>query len=412
MRGVMLRKAGSDLASVATLCACFLLLLPHLAHATKRAAEWIDLARLEASDGRHEAALTAIDSALVLNPGDFDARLLRARVLSWQGRFGAADIAYRELLTERPADADARLGFSLLRYYEGRLDEAAVVLNGLLAENPANTDVVEAQTLVEKARMAQNEKPAVRRWRVDAGGEYSTFTRTVADLPTWNQQFVQVGRRLDDGSAPLSVFGRVERFERYDLTDWALEAGVARTFFPGLYGSFTAGFSPDAVFRPQWRVAADAEYQIRKASGPQDAIPSVWALGTARYDAYESAEFLGLSPGVRTEWGPWATTGRLAHVREVGGEVLTGWSLRFDGVTGSPSFGPVRENIRFLAGIADAPETEVRGATAVTISTMTLFAGVALDFEREWTLNLGYARDDRENSWVRHSVNVGVARGF
>jgi len=394
------------------LCAGLLLCLPLVAHATKRAAEWIDLARLEASDGRHEAALTAIDSALAQNPRDFDARLLRARILSWQGRFAAADKALGELLGERPADADARLALSLLRYYEGRLDEAAAGLEALLAESPGNADAAEARNLVAKALAARTETSPVRRWRVDAGGEYSAFRRTAVDLPAWNQQFLQVGRRLDDGNRPLSVFGRVERFERYDLTDWALEAGVTRTFFPGLLGAFTAGVSPDAVFRPQWRAAADAEYRIRKAASPRDAVPSVWGLATARYDVYESSEFLGLLPGVRTEWGPWAATGRLAHVREAGGEALTGWSLRFDGVTGTPRLGPVRENIRFLAGIADAPETEVRGAKAVTISTLTLYAGLAVEIDGDLTLNLGYARDDREDSWIRHSVNAGVSGGF
>lgn len=374
--------------------------------APKRAVEWIEIARLDASEGNYPQALEAIDSILARTPGDFEARLLRARIFAWQGRFAPAERALAELLAERPGDAEARLALASIRYYEGRLDEASAGFQSLLDENPGNADARAGLDRVHAARAAAK-RP---RWRVDAGGEYSVFTRR--SQPAWNQQYAQLSRRPGDGRTV--VHGRLERYSRFERTDFALEAGASRAWFPRLRGSFAAGWSPDANFRPEWRLAGDLEWlAVPKLPVRSPMVPAVWALAGGRYDVYAGAEFLGLQPGLRFEWiEPWSLTTKLSQVREAGGGAVTGWTVRADGSTGSPRLGPLRANARFWTGLADAPETLASGTTVTTVSTVTIFAGMAVDFDGGWTLNLGYARDDRENSWVRHAFDAGITRNF
>lgn len=385
------------------------------AHATKRAAEWIDLAHHEARAGRHAEALAAVDSALAENPGAFEPRLLRARIFSWQGLYAAADTALNALEHEDPAQTEVTLARAYLRYYEGRHAEATVAFRALLAVDTGNADAREGLRLVERARAAG--APPGRRpvWRVDAGGDYSTFTRRAPE--DWNGQFIQLARRLEspgvEKAGAAMVHARVERYARYGLTDWAFEAGATREFLPSLRGAFAAGWSPDATFRPAWRLAADGEWRAWAVRDPAGTQLAVWLTAGGRHEVYDAASFTGLLPGARMEWGRgWAVSTRASHIRENGGKAITGWMLRGDALTGSPALGPLRPDARFTIGIADAPETESFAGATRTVSTFTVFAGTGFDFVGDWGLNLGYARDDREGAWVRHVVSVGVSHVF
>jgi YaiO family outer membrane protein len=392
---------------IATLCVCAGFLFSTAgAEDSKRAVEWIEIARAEAAEGHYPEALAALDSILIRAPADFDARLLRAKIHGWQGRFASAERALAELLTERPADADARLALASIHFYQGHLDQAASGFQSLLDENPGNADARAGLANVESARVASRRND----WRIDAGGEFSVFTRQ--HQPAWNQQYAQLSHRLKDGKT--TIHARVDRYEQFEMTDFAVEAGVYRALLPRLRGSIATAWSPDAEFRPDWRLSAGGEWlALPKLSGIPSGIPSLWVLAGGRYDVYAAAEFLGLQPGLRFEWGaPWSLTTKLSHVMEAGGGSVTGWSVRGDGSTGSPRLGPVRENARFWIGLSDAPETLASTSGVTTVSTSTVFLGTAVDFDGGWTFNLGYARDDRENSWIRHVFNAGITRNF
>lgn len=385
------------------------LLAAFAAHATKRAAEWIDIARHAAHAGRHAEALAAVDSALAEDPRAFEPRLLRARLLSWQGVHAAADTALEALERDYPGQGDVALARAYLRFYEGRLTEASGIFGALVAADSSNTDAREGLARVERARAAEPPSGRGPRWRVDAGGDYSTFTRRAPE--DWNGEFVQVARRLESvGSGGATfVHGRIERYARYGLTDWAFEAGAYREFLPSLRGTFAGGWSPDATFRPTWRLAADGEWRAWTIPYPV----AVWLIAGGRYDVYDATTFTGLLPGTRVEWGQgWAVTARASHVMETGGSSVTGWMLRTDVPTASPAFGPVRPDARFIVGIADGPETESVAGLTRTVSTFTVFAGLGLDLTGDWGLNLGYARDDRERAWIRHVLSVGVSHVF
>lgn len=367
----------------------------------REAGAWLEQARERAAGGDHAGAHAAVDSALALDPGHYGARLQRARLLSWQGRHGAAESLLMELLLERPGDVEAGLALAYLRYYEGRLAESEARFEEVLRASPGDGDAAEGLARVRAALRAQALPP--RRWRVDAGLEYSAFSRVPQSA--WHQQFVQVARLLEDDATTMHV--RFENYRRFGLDDIAVEAGASHVFFPRLHGTVAAGwtFAPD--FRPEWRVAADAEFLALPARVPGG--PAAWLLGAARYDAYAETEVLGLHPGARLEQGAWAGTARLAQSVDLGGgRTSVGWSARLDG--------PVREQgrvpVRFFAGLADAPETVARGPLVVTVTTTTVFGGLLLEFPRGWQLSAAYARDDREDSHIRHGYSFSVARRY
>lgn len=370
----------------------------------QEAGAWLERARELAAAGDQAGAHVAVDSALALDPGHYGARLMRARLLSWQGRHDAADILLEELLRERLDDAEAMLARAYLRYYEGRLAEAEAEFEALLRASPGDGDAAAGLARARAARRAQSSAPP--RWRVDAGLEYSDFSRI--PQAAWHQQFAQVARHLEDGT---TVHLRLENHRRFGMDDFMVEAGVARALLPRLFGAAAAGwtFAPD--FRPEWRLAADVEFLASPARTSGGV--SAWLLGTARYDAYAETEVLGLLPGVRLERGEWAGTARLAHSIGFGGVaaengVLTGWSARVDG----PVYARGATAMRFFAGLADAPETVARGPLVTTVSTATLFGGLILELRRGWQVSLACARDDREDSYIRYGYSLSVARKY
>ncbi len=364
---------------------------PHAAEAA------LDSARTHAVASRFDAALAWIDTVLAETPRDPEARLLRARILSWDGRHALAEAELNALLLENPENVDAWLAMGYLLYYQGRLESAEAVFGALVASDAENMDAREALERVLAAR----EAPPSPRWRVDAGVEYSTFTRQERD--DWNHEFVQLARLFESG--PSSVHLRFDRHDQFGLADHALEVGASRNFTPRTYAIAAAGktFTPD--FRPDWKLAGEAGHlALERDAATHPRMPAVWLLFNARYDAYSSVEILGLMPGVRLDWrAGWGLMARVARVQEIGGDALHGWSLRIDGPGDA-----LHRALRWHAGYADAPET----VREITISTRTVFLGAAVDLGETMTLNLGYARDDRENAYIRHAVNTGISRRF
>ena len=366
----------------------------------REAGVWVEQARQQVSENRFAKALENIDSALALVPDHHGARLLQAKIHSWQGRFAEAEKSLAALRTERPDDSEVRLTQAYLAYYQGRLSESAAVFEDLLRENPADEDARAGLAAVRRAADA----PPPKRWRADAGLEYSTFTRRPQD--DWHQQFVQLSHTLPDRAT--NVHARVDAYQQFEMSDVAVEAGVSRAFTPDITGSFAAGWTIAPDFRPDWRVAAEAGWRAwsRLAEKPW----ALWLLAGARYDVYKASEVAGLNPGVSLSRGDWGVAARVNRTTTIGDASLYGWSTRVDGPLAAK--GPYGSVWRFWTGFADAPETVVAGGTISTVSNRTIFAGLGAELRRDWRLNVGYTRDDRENSWIRHNLNASVARLF
>jgi DNA-directed RNA polymerase specialized sigma24 family protein len=86
-------------------------------------------AHIEAS--RLEAASGWVDSALAEDPSHEEARLLRARILSWEGRFAQAESELNALLLENPENSDVWLAMGYLHYYQGLSLKATAEVSGV-----------------------------------------------------------------------------------------------------------------------------------------------------------------------------------------------------------------------------------------------------------------------------------------
>ncbi len=303
---------------------------------------------------QYEEALEKLEQAKKEEPGNDDITLLIARIHGWQGDY---DRAEREL-------------------------------NGIIARHPSYKDAHEVLAWVKRARTA----PKPQAWQVDAGYQFSGFERR--DQANWNQQFVQVNRRLD----ATVLHGRVERFDQFGNTDTAYELGADHSFSPRVNGYLLANISPGADFRPRWRVAAGGALRLNEIEPAN--IP-LWATLDARHDAYADVSVRNINPGLRMEFAEdWALSPRLIAVHELGEDTVYGWMLRLDG--------RITSGWRFNMGYADAPET-VAGST---VDTETLFGGLAIDLREDTTLHLGYSRDDRQRSYIRHVFDASISHRF
>ena len=107
------------------------LLIAVLAHATPVLAQTTagmspyDAARERLREDRQADAIPLLQSELRMRPDNDDARLLLARVLSWQRRYDESLTEYRALLAKKPNDASIRAGYARVLAWSGRHQEAA-----------------------------------------------------------------------------------------------------------------------------------------------------------------------------------------------------------------------------------------------------------------------------------------------
>ena len=346
--------------------------------------------RALAARQHYDAALAILEQARAEHPGDGEIVLAIARINLWKGDLMAAGQELAGLGVRDRANPDARLLFARLAFLQGDGARAERIYREVIQEFPDYQDARDGLAQVQKARTARTS----RRWRMDAGHEFSTFSRR--DQPDWTSQFLQLTRRAADGRQ--AGYGKVTRYSQFDRVDTEYELGYAcrctRRF--GGYSYFQ--LAPDADFRPDYRLAAGGSLQLGDRESGQ--LP-VWWLVDARFDDYDMTRVLNLNTGLRVEVRPgWQVATRAIGVAQEDARRLFGWDLRLDGA--------LRDNWRMYAGYAHAPETEA----GITVDTRTLFAGMVFDPGPATSVRVGYARDDRENSWIRHVYNVSFTYFF
>ncbi len=245
-------------------------------------------ARHLARSGKRAEALHLLQERLSGNPGDLDARTLLGTVLLWDGRYDEARaeltrvlsvdadyadalgaLAYLELWSgnyARSADYSARAlartpeDVSLLlaraRALEslGRPREALAVLRRLLAVDPSMTAA---------RQMRDRIQDDLRQWRAGYAYNYDGFDD---GRPAWQEHQVMVGRSGERGSSVVR-FSQSERHSRSDAVprrDQQIEVDLYPKLRRGTYMYLNAGWSPDAVFYPEYRLGADLYQSLGK----------------------------------------------------------------------------------------------------------------------------------------------------
>lgn len=116
----------------------------------------LEYARVFSWAKRYDEALAQFDLLLPdktqLEPKHQAMLIEKAKVLAWSRRYDQSIAAYDQALMVAPGDFDARLGKAQATFWAGRMDEAATLLRPLLDEQPTNPQANLSLASVENSR--------------------------------------------------------------------------------------------------------------------------------------------------------------------------------------------------------------------------------------------------------------------
>jgi len=153
-----------------------------------------------------------------------------------------------------------------------------------------------------------------------------------------------------------------------------------------------AGFTPDADFRPDLSAGGRLGRALNKSQGAV-----IYPEVSYRFDDYDTGAIHTVQPGVITYFdNGFVLTGRL---------IATLADNRDDqiGVLASGLM-PVTDRLKLSLGVANAPEA----IDGVAITTQSVFGGATYSLNDGLDAFVNLSRHDRENSYVRNSINVGI----
>lgn len=315
----------------------------------------------------------------------YDHRFAKARILSWDKQYGRAEAELSALIAEHPEDADLQLVMGNLKYYQSDLTAAQGYYQGVLDKFPNYTDASTGLENVRKARSAQA-KAGKYRFRFDTAASISDFNQNAID--GWNSQSLRSEYKTDI----LAYHGALARYKRFGKTDIELGAGIADAVRGGWDWGLQAGFTPDADFRPKLSAGGRLGKTFETGQGPV-LYPEI----SYRFDDYDTGAIHTIQPGVVSYFdNGFVLTGRL---------IATLADNRDDqiGVLASGLM-PVTDRLNLNLGLANAPEA----IDGVAITTKSVFGGATYSLSDGLDVFVNLSRDDRENSYVRNSVNVGI----
>ncbi len=346
------------------------------------------------SEAMNFAGNQDFDSALQLlalqsaeTQSTYDVRFTRARILSWDKQYDEAAREFDRLMLDYPGNPDIQNAYGYLEYYRGNYDRADNLFNKVLAAYPGYED---ARTGLKRTQDARDEfRRNNHRWRLDVNGGTSSFDNGQAD---WNYQSARAERQLDD----VAVHGGVTRYERFGMTDVELIGGVRSNTDSAWDWQLEAGFTPSSDFRPETGAKARLGRTIETAG---DTVIHA-SLGYHIDDYKTTGTVQQLTPQLTAYLdNDIVLNGRLIHVMQ-DGISDTGWM-----VSGSA---PVADRLSLRAGYANAPET----VNGITIDTESIFGGVTYSVTNSLDLHATYTLDDRENTYKRDALNVGITQKY
>jgi len=306
-----------------------------------------------AGQQKFDQALTLLSGQDAELKAGYEHRFLKARILSWDGQYSKARAELNALMAEYPDNPDLQLTIGNLEYYQGNLDAAETQYQWVLSRFPDYQDARNGLENVRKAKAAKASN-GEHDWRIDGSVGLSDFDRS--DLSNWNDQFL----RVEYSPETIAYHASVQRYKRFGTTDIELQGGIADAVRGGWDWGLEAGVTPNETFRPKFSV------------------------GTRLGKALEISDEIVIYP-----------KGRLIATLQDQEDDQLGWLLE--------GRAPVTDRLQLRAGYANAPEA----VDGVAITTQSLFGGLTYNVQDNLDLHINLARDDRENSFIRNSANVG-----
>lgn len=332
-------------------------------------------------------ALNLLSSQDIETQNSYEIRFTRARILAWDKQYGAAAKTYDDLLADYPGNPDIQNGYGYLEYYRGDYDKADRLLGEVLAQYPGYEDARTGLDRVRAARLDAARKES--RWRVDVNGGTSSFDN---GQPDWNYQSL----RVEHVPGSIALHTNVTRYERFGQNDIQIMAGARSNTDKKWDWQIAAGATPSADFRPETTGMARLGRKV-ETSG-------VTLHGSLGYqiDNYETAGTIHqISPQVIAYLdNDIVLTGRVTRVMQNSEADKTGWL-----VSGSS---PIHGRLSGRLGYANAPEA-INGQV---INTESVFGGLSYQLTDSLDIHATYSRDDRENSYKRDAINVGITQRY
>lgn len=333
---------------------------------------------------KFEQALILLSQESAALQKGYEHRFLRAKILSWAGQYEQAQAELDSLMAQSPDNADLQFVRGNLEYYQGNFRSAERYYQTVLNQYPSYQ---EARTALENVRKARSsaQQNAPKTWRIDSGVGLSDFNQD--DLTAWNTQFLRVEYAPDT----LAYHASADRYERFGTTNVQLKGGIADAVRGGWDWGVEAGFTPNALFRPKFSAGGRLGRAIDTKNGPVF-YPNI----TYRYDDYEAGGIHNIQPSLMTylENGIVLTGSLIGTVQDSEPDKF-GWRVR--------GLVPASDKLDVNVGFAKAPEA----INGIAVTTQSLFGGLTYAVRDDLDLHLNVARDDRENSYIRNSVNVG-----
>ncbi len=99
-------------------------------------------ARTKAHSKDYAAAISLYDALLKVNPDNLEAKIGKARVLSWTGKYEEAQELYEAVLSRDPENIEASIGLADLNAWQKRYGKATEILESLLSVDRENREVL------------------------------------------------------------------------------------------------------------------------------------------------------------------------------------------------------------------------------------------------------------------------------
>lgn len=347
-----------------------------------------DLATERLWAGDPQAALRDLNVRLVEEPGDHEARVMRALALSHADRLRESLAAYDSLLAESPGDAGLELERARVLNWMGRNDEAVKAYRAELARDPSNRGAQLGLARVENWSGLHRRAIARLEPLANAADVEPEVLKTLAFAHYWSGN---PGR----ARAWLDLYLAREPHDREGLE---LHRRIERELSPSLTAGYARSDDSDGL-----RIETTT-LGLRLPLGTQNTLLLDGQRDNVR-DASGTIDPLQLRAGLETIWSAaWVT-------RASGGTIDLGSNGGTSGVGELAVICRPDDHFRIDAGMSRDP-IMTRLSLARGISAQTWVGGVDWSPSQHWTLHADshqrfYSDDNRsqaEAAWVRDEI--------
>jgi len=394
-----------------------LLLAPTDRASGQPAEDKLEAARESVSAHRYVEAIPILQSELADHPENDDARLLLARVLSWQRRYDESLAEFGRLLEKNPNDAGLRADRARVLAWSGRHEEAIREYRAASAADPTNLE-----TKIGLARVLS--------WSGDLAGASILYERLLARNPGLGDAWLGLAAVARWRGAPTAsdrFLGKAER-SGADTEGVADERAATRdALLPSIGGGWTTAKERQYVAGPDFTLETEGPFAQARATigrAAQVSARVAWLTLTETPAVGDSLNYDVESVDYRTDVSllrgyPWQAAfgveyqtfqpGNRAALFPVGGDdTFFGWNGRLWRYTGrlTPRLGAGREYVAIK-------ETRPSGLREFKPGRLDNYeAGLAWQWNgrgtADWAASRGFYSDDNRNWMATGGVSYRV----